>query len=182
VTDSMDEYWMLEGLKEAERGLAEGELPIASVLVAGGLEIGRAHSRQVQSKSITAHGEWLVLHEAKELVWTAARPLVLYTTLESCVMCLGAAMLTSIDRIVFGMRAIPNGSTRYIGAILAGGQRTPVVDGGVLEAEEVVLMRRFLIANPSFPRLPFVRALLAAYDEVPIAERDSGVLPTPRVE
>jgi len=158
-----DEHWMRLALKEAKRALAIGELPIASVLVANDRLIGKGHSQQLRSKSITVHAEWLTLRKAKDLVWTAPRPLVLYTTLEPCVMCLGAAMLTAVDKIVFGMRAVPNGGSQFVNVIKKSGQKVPEMVGDILENEEIVIMREFLNKNPNFPRLEFVRALLAPY-------------------
>jgi tRNA(Arg) A34 adenosine deaminase TadA len=72
-------------------------------------------------------------------------------------------MQTKVDKIVFGMWAKPNGSTRFVETIKQAGYYVPEVVGGVCEQEAVALMKQFPEKNPEFPRMPFVQALLEPY-------------------
>src|SRR5260370_400912 len=87
---------------EAEAGLAEGGIPIGSVLVHEGRIIGRGHNRPVQRGSAVLHGEMDALENAGRLPAAVYAQSVLYTTLSPCAMCSGAILLYRIPRVVVG--------------------------------------------------------------------------------
>lgn len=159
-----DEKWMNLALDEARLAMKNGEIPIAAILVSGGKELSRSQTMVSRKGTLAAHGELFALLEANGKLWAAEHPLIIYTTLEPCLMCVGAAMQVGVDEIVFGMEAAPDGGARYQEAIAKGGQKVPVVRGGVLEAECLTLMRRLPIELPSQPAVGYVKAMLAYYD------------------
>ena len=89
-------------IAEAEAGLAEGGIPIGSVLVHGGRIIGRGHNRRVQRGSAVLHAEMDALENAGRQPASVYRASTLYTTLSPCAMCSGAVLLYGIPRIVIG--------------------------------------------------------------------------------
>ena len=89
-------------IEEARRGLAEGGIPIGSVIVHRGSIIGRGHNRRVQKGSATLHGEMDALENAGRQPASVYRESVLYTTLSPCAMCSGAILLYGIPRVVVG--------------------------------------------------------------------------------
>ena len=89
-------------IEEARRGLAEGGIPIGSVIVHRGSIIGRGHNRRVQKGSPTLHGEIDALENAGRQPAHVYRESVLYTTLSPCAMCSGAILLYGIPRVVVG--------------------------------------------------------------------------------
>lgn len=89
-------------IAEAEAGLAEGGIPIGSVLVYQGRIIGRGHNRRVQHGSAILHGEMDAVENAGRLPAQVYRDSVLYTTLSPCSMCSGAILLYGIPRVVIG--------------------------------------------------------------------------------
>src|SRR3546814_6202120 len=89
-------------IDEARRGLAEGGIPIGSVLVHQGRIIGRGHNRRVQRGSTVLHGEMDALENAGRLSASVYRDCTLYTTLSPCPMCSGAIVLYGIPRVVIG--------------------------------------------------------------------------------
>ena len=93
---------MLAAIEEAERGLAEGGIPIGSVLVHRGKIVGRGHNRRVQRGSAILHGEMDALENAGRQPAAVYRESVLYTTLSPCAMCSGAILLYGIPRVVIG--------------------------------------------------------------------------------
>ena len=157
------EYWMKEALREAERAMANGEIPVAAILVSSGIELTRAQTQVFRQKSIVAHGEYFALLQASTAVWTAKRPLIIYSTLEPCLMCLGASMQAGVDEIVFAMDAAPDGGARYADEIVKGGQKPPKIVAHCLESESVALMRRLLVENPQQPAIPYVKEMLLKY-------------------
>jgi cytosine deaminase len=89
-------------IDEAGIGLAEGGIPIGSVLVLDGEIVGRGHNRRVQKGSPILHGEMDALENAGRLVATEYRRSVIYTTLSPCPMCTGAILLYEIPKVVIG--------------------------------------------------------------------------------
>jgi cytosine deaminase len=89
-------------IAEAEAGLAEGGIPIGSVLVHQGRVLGRGHNRRVQRGSAVLHGEMDALENAGRQPAAVYRRCVLYTTLSPCAMCSGAILLYRIPRVVVG--------------------------------------------------------------------------------
>lgn len=83
-------------------GLAEGGIPIGSVLVVGGEIAGRGHNQRVQKGSPILHGEMDALENAGRLVASEYRRSVIYTTLSPCQMCTGAILLYGIPKVVIG--------------------------------------------------------------------------------
>lgn len=97
----MDRF-MQAAFDEAEAGLAEGGIPIGSVIVHNGSIIGRGHNRRVQKGSAILHGEMDALENAGRQPASVYRESVLYTTLSPCPMCSGAILLYGIPRVVIG--------------------------------------------------------------------------------
>jgi cytosine deaminase len=87
---------------EAEAGVAEGGIPIGSVLVHGGKIIGRGHNRRVQRGSAILHGEMDALENAGRQAASVYRECIIYTTLSPCAMCSGAIVLYGIRHVVIG--------------------------------------------------------------------------------
>jgi cytosine deaminase len=100
-TASMDEYFDT-AVAEAAAGLAEGGIPIGSVLVHEGRIIGRGHNRRVQRGSAILHAEMDALENAGRLPAAVYARSILYTTLSPCAMCCGAILLYRIPRVVVG--------------------------------------------------------------------------------
>jgi cytosine/creatinine deaminase len=89
-------------VEEAERGLAEGGIPIGSVLVLNGQILGRGHNRRVQKGSAVLHAEMDALENAGRQPARTYRDCTIYTTLSPCAMCSGAILLYGIPRVVVG--------------------------------------------------------------------------------
>ena len=97
----MDPF-MQAAIDEARSGLAEGGIPIGSVIVHRGRIIGRGHNRRVQQGSAILHGEMDAFERAGRQPASVYRECVLYTTLSPCPMCSGAIALYGIPKVVVG--------------------------------------------------------------------------------
>ncbi|MBU2444545.1 MAG: nucleoside deaminase [Bacteroidetes bacterium] len=97
----MDEF-MQAAIDEARKGLAEGGIPIGSVLVHKNQIIGRGHNRRIQNGSPILHGEMDALENAGRLSASIYKDSILYTTLSPCSMCSGAILLYEIPKVVIG--------------------------------------------------------------------------------
>lgn len=99
----LDESFMREALKEAEKAFAMGEVPVGAVLVHEGKIIARAHNLVESLKDATAHAELLCLKEgAFKLENWRLLECTLYCTLEPCPMCAGGMILSRISTLVWG--------------------------------------------------------------------------------
>jgi len=95
----MNEFMQL-AISEAQQGLAEGGLPIGSVLVHKGKVLGQGHNRRIQQGSTILHGEMDALENAGRLSANVYKESVLYTTLSPCAMCSGTILLYGIPKVV----------------------------------------------------------------------------------
>jgi cytosine deaminase len=94
--------FMNEALAEAKQGLAEGGIPIGSVLVLDNKIVGRGHNRRVQLGSAIRHAEMDALESAGRMTAKEYQRCTLFTTLSPCAMCSGAILLYKIPTVVIG--------------------------------------------------------------------------------
>lgn len=136
----MDEFFAA-ALDEARKGLAEGGIPIGSVLVIDGRIVGRGHNRRIQQGSVIRHAEMDCLENAGRLPASDYQRATLYSTLSPCDMCSGAALLYGIPRIVIGENATFRGPEAYL--------RERGVEVVMVDSEECQqLMSRFIERHP----------------------------------
>jgi cytosine deaminase len=109
----LDEF-LKAAVDEAKQGLAEGGIPIGSVLVVEGRIIGRGHNRRVQKGSPVLHAEMDCLENAGRLRADVLRRSTLYSTLSPCDMCSGAVLLYEIPRVVVGENTTFRGPEDYV--------------------------------------------------------------------
>jgi len=109
----MDRF-LQAAVEEAKKGLAEGGIPIGSVLVIDGKIVGRGHNRRVQNGSAVLHAEIDCLENAGRLNAAEYRRATLYSTLSPCDMCSGAALLYGIPKVVLGENCTFKGPEDYL--------------------------------------------------------------------
>ncbi len=97
-----DDYFMAEAIKEAEKSLSEGGIPIGAVLVKDNEIISRGHNKLIQNDSVLLHAEMDAIENAGRLDYEDYIKCTLYTTLSPCPMCSGAIILYNIHRVVIG--------------------------------------------------------------------------------
>jgi cytosine deaminase len=134
--------FLAAAIAEAEAGLAEGGIPIGSVLVYQNKIIGRGHNRRVQKKSAVLHGEMDALENAGRLTAAVYSKSVIYTTLSPCSMCSGAVLLYGIPRVVVGENKTFMGEEELLRS------RGVVVDV-VQDPRCIELMQEFIRRNPT---------------------------------
>ena len=95
--------FMTLALREAQRGLDEGEVPVGAVVAQDGRVVARAHNRPIHLHDPTAHAEVLALRRAaKKLGNYRLNGCTLYVTIEPCAMCAGAIVQARLGLVVFG--------------------------------------------------------------------------------
>ncbi len=139
--DSIDDPHMQAAIEEAERGLAEGGIPIGSVIVHNGEIIGRGHNRRVQQGSAVLHGEMDALENAGRHPAGVYRNSVIYTTLSPCSMCSGAILLYGIPKVIVGENRTFLGEEKWL--------RSRGVEVTVLDNPRCIrLMETFIAEHP----------------------------------
>jgi cytosine/creatinine deaminase len=136
----LDEFMAL-AIEEAKLGLAEGGIPIGSVLVVDGKVVGRGHNRRVQKGSAILHAEMDCLENAGRLKPSDYRRSVLYSTLSPCDMCSGTALLYRIPKIVIGENRTFQGPESYT-------QSRGIELVNLNSQECIQLMNDFIAARP----------------------------------
>lgn len=136
-----DEYFMMEALKEAQKGLHRDEVPVGAVVVCNQQVIARGHNLTETLNDVTAHAEMQAFTAASDFL--GAKYLdecTLYVTLEPCCMCAGAAFWTQIGRIVCGARDDKRGFSKHNSPILHPATK---IEFGLLEVECSQLLKDF---------------------------------------
>jgi len=140
-------FWMKRALQVGKKGMLEkDELPIGVVLVAGNELLTETCTLTYTLNSPITHGDFMALFNAEREVYskTIKRPLVLYSSLEPHLLGFGAAIKCKVDKVVFGLEAIPDGGSCYLEKMVGIKEQIPKVVGGVLRDEQYKLMKEFL--------------------------------------
>ena len=155
---SLDEELMALALAEAKQGLAVNEVPIGAVAALDGDALASAHWRLRPHFRLLDHPEVLVLRaaEVRRLTGPDRARVTLYTTLEPCLLCMGAAMSFMAGRIVFALEAPLDGASDVADAWQpVFGYPTdgfpyavPEVVGGVRRQYSLALMQEFVSTHP----------------------------------
>lgn len=142
--DSADhEKYMHQALAEAEKALDRGDRPIGAVIVHNGKIIGRDSNAFHTEKSNIEHAEMRALRSCAEFLQIHGQECIIYTTVEPCVMCLGAIVMSEIRSIVFGMHDEWIKPGRAIEHVPHLKKRIELYLGGVLESECAALIKQF---------------------------------------
>ncbi len=136
----MDAF-MRAAIDEAKAGLAEGGIPIGSVLVIDGKIVGRGHNRRVQRGSAILHAEMDCFENAGRLKASDYQRATLYSTLSPCDMCSGTALLYKVPKIVIGENRTFAGPEDYV---RSRGVELTILD----DAECIELMETFIREKP----------------------------------
>lgn len=140
ATDS-DEF-IEAAIEEARKGLADGGIPIGSVLVMNGKIIGRGHNRRIQMGSAILHAEMDCLENAGRLRAGDYQQTILYSTLSPCDMCSGAILLYKIPRVVIGEHETFRGPEDYLSS--------RGVELVIMNNKECIrMMKEFIAASPA---------------------------------
>lgn len=109
-----DNFFMDLAIKEAEKSLNEGGIPIGAVLVKNDEVISKGHNRLIQNESVILHAEMDAIENAGRLNHEDYLNCTLYTTLSPCPMCSGAIILYNISRVVIGENTTLMGAENFL--------------------------------------------------------------------
>jgi len=139
--DTITDQFMHAAIEEARKGMAEGGIPIGSVIAYEGRIIGRGHNRRIQRGSAVLHAEMDALENAGRQLASVYRECTIYTTLSPCSMCSGAILLYGIPRVMVGENRTFMGEEALL--------RSRGADVEVLQNRECIsLMQEFIRQKP----------------------------------
>lgn len=141
-----DEYYMKLAIEEAKKAQKLGEVPIGAIIVKNNEVIASAHNLRETVQLPTAHAEHIAIERASKVVGSwRLEECELYVTLEPCVMCAGAIVMSRIPKVVYGATDPKGGCSGSLMNLLEESQfnhRAEIVKG-VLEQECGDLLRNF---------------------------------------
>lgn len=141
-----DEHFMRSALIEAKKAYKEGEVPVGAVVVFENQIIARGHNQVELLKDATAHAEMLAIGSAANALenWRLLGT-TLYSTVEPCVMCAGAMLLSRIARLVWGAPDLRHGACGSWVNLFETKHPTHTfeITPGILQDECATLMREF---------------------------------------
>jgi tRNA(adenine34) deaminase len=142
---------MRAALDEARAAMATGDVPIGALVIApDGTTVGRGRNVREAEHDPTGHAEVVALREAARAVgeWRLLGH-TLVVTLEPCTMCAGAAVLSRVDRVVFGAFDPKAGAVGSLWDVVRDRRlnHRPEVVSGVLAAESTALLEGFFAGH-----------------------------------
>jgi tRNA(adenine34) deaminase len=148
--DKAPEQFMREALALAEEALARGEFPIAALVVLGDEVLARATTAEQAEGRYLVHAELLALEEADRLglTYRQRRKARLFTNLEPCLMCMGAAMSFFLGEIYYALESPADGAVALVQGWSRAeqdmpGYQVPRVTGGLLREESIALFKTY---------------------------------------
>src|SRR5436853_554916 len=141
-----DELWMEEALRQAQRALEAGEVPVGGVVVCDGQIVSQGFKRNLQDDDPTAHAEVVALRQAAQAIGNhRLLECEMYATLEPCPMCAGALVHARLRRLVYGADDPKAGAVRSVMAVLNVPQLNHQMElvAGVLAGRSADLLQSF---------------------------------------
>ncbi|HOW16136.1 MAG TPA: nucleoside deaminase [bacterium] len=146
LPEFVDETFMLEAIKEANKAALIGEVPVGAVIVYKGKIFARAHNKRIKKNSAIAHAEIEVIQKAtKKLGDWRLKDMSLYVTVEPCIMCVGAIIHSRIEKLVYGCDEPKMGAINSVMKVFDNKKHhhKPLVYGGVLKQKCSNILKTF---------------------------------------
>ena len=143
----LHEHYMRLALREAERALAENEVPVGAIIVCDGRILAAAHNQREQLHDPTAHAEMIAITQAAEALgdWRLEN-CTLYVTLEPCIMCSGAILQARIPQVVYGATDPKAGAVQTLYSLLSDNRlnhRCEILGGELAQSCGAILTQFF---------------------------------------
>jgi tRNA(adenine34) deaminase len=161
------EFFMRQVLALAAKALEYGEFPIAAIVVLDGELIAQGTTSEQREKRFLGHAELVALEAADRLglSFEARRKASLYTNLEPCLMCMGAAMSFFLGEIVYGLESPGDGAVDLVRGWIRReedipGYQIPGIRGGLLREESKRLFAQYVARHEPGPMRDWAQTLV----------------------
>ena len=142
----MQEKFMWQAIKEAQKAYSLGEVPVGAIIVKDNKIVARAYNRKETGKDTTKHAEILAIQKAsKKLETWRLLDCEMYVTLEPCSMCAGAMIQSRLKKVYIGAMDPKTGACGSVLNLLQDYKfnHQVEVESGVLEVECEELLKQF---------------------------------------
>lgn len=160
-------YFMSEALRLAAEALQQGEFPIGAVLVLDDRIIAWGTASEKRERRFLGHAELVALEAADrlELTFQQRRSARLFTTLEPCLMCMGAAMSFFLGEIIYALESPSDGAVDLVRAWQRAKEdfpdyQLPRITGGLMRQESIRLFQQYLQRQPPGPMRDWAATLV----------------------
>jgi tRNA(adenine34) deaminase len=154
----IQQEFMRQVLTLADKAMQDGELPIAALVVLDGEVIARAATAEKRLGRYLVHAEMTALNQADRLglTYQERTRTCLYTNLEPCLMCMGAAMSFSLGEVVYSLESPGDGAVNLVRGWVRREEdlptyRVPDITGGLLRNESLRLFKKCAASSPPGP-------------------------------
>lgn len=150
MEEDLDEKYMRLAIEEAKIALESGNYPVGAVLVIGGEVIAKKRNNLNSNEDWASHAEAVLIRENSKLIKSKIKndksEVVIYTTLEPCLMCLGTSVLHRLSKIVYACPDPHGGATNINPNNLTEWyvRKWPIIKGGVCQEEAYGLLMNFM--------------------------------------
>ncbi|RKY88200.1 tRNA-specific adenosine deaminase [candidate division KSB1 bacterium] len=141
-------HWMKIALKEAEKAYTKNEIPVGAVIIHNGKIIGKGYNQVEKLKDPTAHAEIIAITSAVNTIGSKfLENCSMYVTLEPCVMCSGAIILSRLENLIFGAKDPKSGAFGSVYNINEDNKLNHKVNviSGILEEECALIIKKFFL-------------------------------------
>ena len=142
----MQEYFMKQAIKEAEKAYKKLEVPVGAVIVKDGKIIARGYNQKETKKDTTKHAEIIAIQKAsKKLGSWRLIDCEMYVTLEPCSMCAGAIINSRIKKIYIGTKDEKTGAVGSVLNLLEGYKfnHKVEIESGIMQKECEKILKDF---------------------------------------
>jgi tRNA(adenine34) deaminase len=160
------EYYMRQALALAAEALDQGEFPIAAIVVFDDRVISQATASEQRKRRFLGHAELVALEEAdrQQLSFDERGRARLFTNLEPCLMCMGAAMSFFLGEIVYGLESPGDGAVELVRGWARKeedipGYQIPKIRGGLLREESILLFEQYVARREPGPMRDWAETL-----------------------
>jgi tRNA(adenine34) deaminase len=160
------EHHMRQVLALAAEALEQGEFPIAAIVVLDGEVVSQATASEQREKRFLGHAELVALEEAdkRQLSFGERGRARLFTNLEPCLMCMGAAMSFFLGEIIYGLESPGDGAVELVRAWVRKeedipGYQIPKIKGRLLREESIRLFEEYVARREPGPMRDWAETL-----------------------
>lgn len=143
---TLDEKFMYQAIKEAQKAESLNEVPVGCVIVRDNKIIARGHNLRETKNDPTMHAEIVAIRKAcKKMKSWRLVGCTIYITIEPCSMCAGTILWSRLDKIVYGAKD-PKGGAIVSSIKLFDSPNInhyPEIVGGVLKEECADIIKAF---------------------------------------
>jgi tRNA(adenine34) deaminase len=166
MSEGTPEHYMKQALALAAEALKRGEFPIAAIVVLDDKVIARATASEQTERRYLGHAELVALGGADRLGLSLKerRAAKLFTNLEPCLMCVGAAMSFFLGEVYFGLESPADGAVDLVKGWDRReddmpGYQVPTITGGLLREESIGLFAEYVSLHAAGPMRDWAETL-----------------------